>query len=86
MELIKFDFDTAINLVNELTTCIDVLESENYKLQCDFNALHSDFNDAYYDEFAAEFQKGDRYTKEIIEVIRELSVNVLEYAKQLVEL
>lgn len=82
-ERIKFDFDSAVSLVNSLTSCMDILEAENEKLQNQFDILSADFRDAYYDEFAVEFKKGDRCVREMKGVIRDLSIGLLKYAREM---
>lgn len=83
---VKFDFSTACELTNKLTTCMDVLESENDRLQNNFSALNEHFKDAYYEEFKVEFEKGDRIIKTINEDVRELTVALINYAMKLGEL
>ena len=58
--IVRFNFDTACELTNKLTTCTDIIENENDRLQNNFSALNEHFRDAYYEEFKVEFEKGDR--------------------------
>ncbi len=85
-ETVRFNFDTACELTNKLTTCMDVLESENDRLQNNFSALNEHFKDAYYEEFKVEFEKGDRIIKAINEDVRDLTVALINYAMKMGEL
>lgn len=85
-EIIKFNFDTACNLTNALTECMDILEIENDKLQTNFTSLNSEFNDVYYNEFKVKFDKGDVCIKRIKETVRDLTIAVCNYAIKMSEM
>lgn len=85
-ETIKFNFDTACNLTNTLTECMDILEMENDRLQTNFTSLNSEFNDAYYNEFKSEFDKGDACIKRIRETVRDLTIAICNYGVKMGEM
>lgn len=77
---VRFNFDTAVNLTNKLTNCMDILEIEHENLQNNFSALQSDFKDAFYGEFQTEFQKGERIIKTLTQDVRNLTISMCKYA------
>ena len=84
-ERIRLTFDDALNLVSSMTTCTDVLDSENDKLQHNFKALHDEFRDVYYDEFADEFKKGDIAIKEMCDSLTQIGAAVYKYTTSMMD-
>ena len=78
---VKFDFSVACDLTNKLTNCMDVLESENDRVQTNFLALNEHFNDAYYGEFQVEFEKGNRIIETITEDVRDFKISIWHLSK-----
>ena len=81
----KFNVDTGFELVNELVQCLDVVEEENDRLQHNFQALNATFKDAYYQEFASEFESGDKSIKKLKENVHDVATKILRYTKYLAE-
>ena len=81
----KFNVETGFELVNELVQCLDVVEEENDRLQHNFQALNSSFKDAYYQEFASEFEAGDKSIKKLKENVHDVATKILRYTKYLAE-
>ena len=83
---VKFNFSVANDLIYRLTICRENIVDEHDKMQDNFSALNEHFKDAYYQEFLVEFEKGERTVKKVNEDMRDLTVSLIQYAKELGEL
>ncbi len=80
MEKIRMDFSKVQELTNSITNCSNTLAEENAALQSAFKDLNKDFDDAYYYEYEAKFEEGNRVIKEMQETINDIVIAVITYA------
>ncbi|WP_352419542.1 hypothetical protein [Proteiniborus sp.] len=81
----KFDFSTAETLCELLIDTADTMESENTKMQHNFDALHESFRDSTYDVFKSEFSDADKTIADAITALRELNIALRKYSEQMRE-
>ena len=83
MDTINFQLGTAYDYIYSLTRCYQDVEYYQEDIKNTFDSLQSAFNDPYYQEFAVEFNKGDRIITQLKETISELSKSMLNYAREM---
>lgn len=80
-----FSLAAAVNTVHALNTLDTVLETENYNLQSNYEALCEAVRDPYIYEFKTEFEKGNAAIRKVRESIADLSISLYHHAERIHE-
>ena len=85
MAQVVFSRAAAVEVVHNMTVLDTVLETENYNLQSNHEALCEAVRDPYIYEYKVEFEKGNTAVRRVRESIADLSISMYNYAQKLYE-
>lgn len=85
MAQIVFSRAAAVEVVHNMTVLDTVLETENYNLQSNYEALCEAVRDPFIYEYKVEFEKGNAAIRKVRESIADLSISMFNYAEKLYE-